>query len=325
MGMDDKNGLKFVRNLDWNLLRMYVTLVDARSITLAAEKLGLQQPSVSAALKRLEMVLDKKLIERGPGKFYVTDAGNELYREAVEIKGSIYRLGISMRDVTETVKGHIRIFMASHVLCPFFDDVLSEFHTKHPHASIEISIGPSPKVIENITSRKASFGICLAYTKHPKLEYKHMFREYFGLFCSKKHPLFGKEGLTTDDLAGNNWVSFITDQMSDVLQPVTLLRASAAPEDAIIGSSANLEEVRRMILSGLGIGPLPLHVAKRDVDAGLLFRLPPYENPPEIDVYVVSNPITKLSRAEAIMLEMLNDRIDQIPLGLRTYDDMNTN
>ncbi len=102
-------------------------------------------------------------------------------------------------------------------------------------------------------------------------------------------PAFWQENLTTKDLAGNNWVSFTTDQLSDVLRPVTLLRAKAAPEDAVVGSSANLEEVRRMILSGLGIGPLPVHVAKRDVEMGYLHRLPPYDDPPEIDVYVTTN------------------------------------
>lgn len=315
----DRDAESLSRQLDWNLLRMFVVLVDARSITLAASKLGLQQPSVSSALKRLEETLGRQLIERGPGKFRVTDAGQQLYREAVEINGSILRLSTLMRDIEETVQGHVKIAMASHVLCPFFDDVLGDFHIQHPKATVEIVVGPSHAVIENVVSRQASFGVCLVYNKHPKLTYQHMFREHFGLYCGPKHPLFGKPNLTTKDLAGNNWVSFTTDQLSDVLRPVTLLRAKAAPQDAIVGSSANLEEVRRMILSGLGIGPLPVHVAKRDAEQGFLHRLPPYKDPPEIDVYVVTNPATKLNRAEQLLLEDLTARINSIPLEDRIF------
>jgi DNA-binding transcriptional LysR family regulator len=74
-----------------------------------------------------------------------------------------------------------------------------------------------------------------------------------------------------------------------------------------------------MIVAGLGIGPLPLHVARRDVEAGLLWRLPPYESPPAIDIYVVHNPRTHLNRAEKNLLDLLLTRIDEVPIALRDY------
>ena len=80
-----------------------------------------------------------------------------------------------------------------------------------------------------------------------------------------------------------------------------------------------LEEVRRMIIAGLGIGPLPVHVAQRDVDTGQLWHLPPYERMPEIDVHVVWNPRAKLNRAEESLLGELQMRIDKMPIEERTY------
>jgi DNA-binding transcriptional LysR family regulator len=131
--------------------------------------------------------------------------------------------------------------------------------------------------------------------------------------------LFGRKGLATTELAGQPAVSFVTDQMTDALRPVTLMRAAAGLEDRVVGSSANLEEVRRMIVAGLGIGPLPLHVVREDVAMGRLWRLPPYDDPPAIDVHVVWNPRARLNRAEASLLKGLRDKIDATPEADRIY------
>ncbi|WP_163360877.1 LysR family transcriptional regulator, partial [Escherichia coli] len=45
---------RWTNGLDWNLLRTFLIIAEERSITRAAERLLLQQPSVSTALKRLE-------------------------------------------------------------------------------------------------------------------------------------------------------------------------------------------------------------------------------------------------------------------------------
>lgn len=108
-------------------------------------------------------------------------------------------------------------------------------------------------------------------------------------------------------------------RLTDALRPVALPRATAELEERVVGVSFNLEEVRRMIVAGLGIGPLPVHVAARDVAAGILWRLPPYESPPAIDIYVVSKPGQRLNRAEYSFLDMLKERIDAIPFAERDY------
>ena len=260
---EDLSPERMIRELDWNLLRTFVVLATSRSITDAADRLALKQPTVSAALKRLEDRIGKRLIERSPGKFHLTEAGDLLYREAVEIQGSILRLGTLMRDVTDEVRGHVTIAMASHVVCPIFDEVLSRFHQEHPQATLSIDISASRAAIAAVLAKRATLAVCLLRDRSPRLEYRRLYREYFGFFCGPRHPLFGKTDLTLKDLAGHSSVSFVTDQLDDVLRPVTLMRAEAGLGDRIVGKSAHLEEVRRMIIAGLGVGPLPVHVARR--------------------------------------------------------------
>lgn len=310
---------RLTRDLDWNLLRSFVVMAEARSITDAAQRLRLSQPSVSTALKRLENRIGKRLIDRAPGRYELTRAGTLLYREAVEIHGAVHRLSTLMRDTTDDVTGHVRIVVASHVVCPLFDRVLTEFHTRHPSATLSLTVLGSRAALASVAARTASFAICLVHQRDPKLEYMRLYREFFGLFCGPSHPLFGRQELCQKDLAGHSVVSFETDRLHDALRSITVLRAETELSERIIGTSSHLEEVRRMVIAGLGIGPLPLHVVARDVQDGLLWRLPPYVNPPPIDVHLAWNPKAALNRAEAALLSALQEAISSVPMTERTY------
>lgn len=305
--------------LDWNLLRTFLVIVEEEGITAAANRLRLKQPTVSNALRRLEDRLEKRLVDRSPGRFAVTPAGRLLYEETAEIFGNVARLNVLIRDMGEEVTGHVTLAMASHVVSPVLDDALSRFHKAHPSATFGIDVVTSAEVITRVLQKQASFGVCLVREKHAKLEYNRLFREYFGFYCGPSHRLFGRSGLTLADLRGETSVSFRTDRLTDALRPVALIRAEAQLDDRVVGLSSNLEEVRRMISAGLGIGPLPLHVARRDVEAGLLWRLPPYDTPPAIDIYVVHNPRTHLNRAEQGLLDSLLELLRNTPIEARDY------
>jgi DNA-binding transcriptional LysR family regulator len=250
----------------------------------------------------------------------VTPAGEVLYRECVEIYGNVARVAVLTRDIKDEITGHVRIAMASHVISPIFDEVLAAFHLANPKATYEIEVDTSAEVTRAVLEKSASFGLCLVHKRSPRLEYKMIYREYFGFFCGPSHPLFGRSDLKLEDLKGHASVSFKTDQLADALRPVALLRAQHDLDDWVVGHSSHLEEVRRMIIAGLGIGPLPIHVVSRDLRDGLLWRLPPYEAPPAIDIYLVWNPHTHLNRAEEGLLAALGAAIDAKPLSARTYE-----
>ena len=74
-----------------------------------------------------------------------------------------------------------------------------------------------------------------------------------------------------------------------------------------------------MIVSGLGVGPLPIHVAERDVQDGQLWQVPPYEDLPPIDVYLVWSEGATKNRAEQILLDRLIAAIDETPIEQRSY------
>lgn len=316
---NETGGPGLARRLDWNLLRCFYVLMQEKSFTEAAQKLDLKQPTVSNALRRLEETLGRRLIDRGPRTFEPTIYGEALFRQVEQIFGSIDRLSAIMEEEGGAVSGRVAIAMATHVMSPLIDGVLADFRARHPKASIAITVSSSRNVVESVRARKCALGVCLVRDKAPDLQYTHLFREHFGFFCGPPHRLFGAEGLSLEDLRGEPAVSFDTDQVNDVLQPVALLREQAALDPHPAGVSNNLEEVRRMVVAGLGVAPLPIHVVERDVKDGLLWRLPPYDDPPAIDLYVVANPETQLNRAELEFKRMLLERITATPLAERIY------
>lgn len=306
-------------NLDWNLLRTFTVIVQEQSISGAASRLGLKQPTVSNALKRLEESIGADLIDRGPRTFEMTAQGNALYTECLGIFGSVNRLSSALEQAGSTITGSIPLAMATHVTCPLLDETLADFHQLHPAACLSIDIMSSKEVVHSVLAKKAALGICLVRDQHPELDYRLLYTQHFGFFCGPRHRFFGQEGLTLEDLGDEHCVSFHTDQWNDVLQPIAQLRNKANFDSKTAGVSSNLEEIRRMVMAGLGIGALPIHVMERDVRDGLLFRLPPYRNPPPISIWVVRHPLASLNQAEREFIRILDMKIEHTPIQARTY------
>lgn len=122
---------------------------------------------------------------------------------------------------------------------------------------------------------------------------------------------------TPSDLREEDFVSFTSDQIDGALSPLALFRAREGFAGRVVGASANLEEVRRMIVCGLGIGPLPEHIAARDVADGELWELPPYDGVAPVNIHLVWNPQTKFNRAEAAFLETLRKTVRDLPVEKR--------
>ncbi len=236
--------------LDWNLLRSFMVIMDVGSITEAARRLDLKQPTVSNALRRLEETLGRRLIDRGPRSFEPTSHGRALYEQVTQMFGSIERLTAILEDEIEDVSGTVAIAMATHVTTPLIDETLTEFQARYPNTTISINVNSSRNIVDMIRARRSAIGVCLVREQDPALDYHHLFRESFGFFCGPPHHLFGKAGLTVDQLNGERSVSFDTDRLEDVLRPVAMLRESTAFAWPPAGVSNNLEEVRRMTIAG---------------------------------------------------------------------------
>lgn len=311
---------RFPWNLDWNLLRTFMVVVEQRGISKAATHLGLKQPTVSAALKRLELTVGKTLVIRKPNEFSITRAGQILYTECATIFGAVSQIPEILNEDTADLRGHLSIAITSSVVSGHFDDFLHRFSLMHPKVTYSFSVYESDEVERIVTLNQSSFGICLLSRIPKTLNTMVLYNEFFGLFCGARHRLFSAERIDLEDLEGEPFVAFQTEAEGGPLQAISTLRSNLNLSRNWRGVSSSLNEIRRLIMTDVGIGALPLHVARRDVEAGLIRQLPPYADLPRVSIYLVSNPARRYSEAETAFLTAIEAELSAIPIEERTYE-----
>lgn len=84
------------------------------------------------------------------------------------------------------------------------------------------------------------------------------------------------------------------------MSAVTAMRARAAIGQNMRGQSSFVAEVLRMIKCGVGIGFLPMHLARPALSAERIWQLLPSVDLPDAPVHLVWNPAIDASRAEAL-------------------------
>ncbi|WEX75318.1 LysR family transcriptional regulator [Sinorhizobium numidicum] len=298
---------RFAHNLDWNLLRTFVVVVEEGSITAAANRLLLQQPAVSMALKRLEQTVGQKLIDRRPGRFDLTEAGEKLHGQCRDIFAAVIRLPNVLETAGEDVTGHLNIYTVSHAHNPSWDRKLESFFRMHPKVTISVTVATTVDVLSGVERNIATMGLCDGIIPDGLNKSFHI-RERYALYCGRGHPLFGVEGVDFDDLRGNAYIAFIADDLGGQhMNSVTAVRAIGSFGQQVRGVSCNVEEVMRLISANVGIGMLPDHLANPAVEAGKLWQLPPYHDLPTTDVFRISNPNSILNPAEAAFLAHVGD------------------
>ncbi len=310
---------RFVWNLDWNLLRTFMVIVDRKGITPAANVLGVKQPTVSAALQRLEASVGTRLIARGPRQFDLTPAGRRLYQEAASIFGSIAQLPDRIADHGEGLRGQVTIALASHVVSMHFDDLLSRFGLEHPGVGFALPVHESREVVNMVRENRVAAGICLLDRMPEGQLTRVLFHEHFAIYCGAGHPGFGRAAIPGAELARYETVSFQTETLDGPLRDVRLMRDRIGLRPDPRGVSSSLHELRRMIVAGLGIGALPAHIAAEDVRRGLLWRLDVPGGAARVAVHLVRRPGRRWSAAETAFLAALDRMLDQVPEDVRDY------
>ncbi len=299
---------KLLRNLDWNLLYTFLIIVNEGGISAAARRLSLSQPSVSNALKRLEDYLDKRLILRKKGVFTLTLHGMRVYEYASSVGRIVGTMADQFVDQMDNIQGELKIEIASHLRCPAFDSTLAEYHSLFPNVIFNINTYPSADIVSHVVDGELRIGLSNKKLAKTGVRCDFLGYEQMGFYCGHTHACFGKEGLSIEDIRGLPYISFESDQPGEGLDAIAQFREQQQFWGKLVGISSNLEEVRRMIIAGLGFGALTVESAKPYVAQGLLWPLPPYESLPVTDMYLVTPDTVSLNEIEIQFIQLLKQQ-----------------
>ena len=299
----------FARNVDWNLLKVFLEIVRAGGISAAARTLARQQPSISAALKRLEDHLGARLFDRSTSGIRITPAGKALQALCEDMFEHVRMAQHQVAQATKRVGGMVRIQLISSIVCTELDDAIASFHRRHPDIAMELRVSPWRGVLEALESGEVEVGIGYEGGASRELVYEPMFVETQQLFCSRSHPLYGRKVGRIEDLRRDGFVLTGADEP----ESVTRLRSRHGLGNERAGQAEDIHEALRLITLGVGIGFLPTGAADTMVTAGRLWPLLPAELQPSYEIFLISRADPSRDTATQLFLDEIRRR-----LGART-------
>lgn len=128
------------------LLRSFVAVAEMRSFTLAAERLGLRQSTVSQHIKRLEEGLGRRLLARDTHAVAPTPDGDALLGFARQVLDAHERIDHFFTG--SELRGRIRLGVSEDFVLSSLQAVLAEFAERHAAVDLELTVGLSGLLYE---------------------------------------------------------------------------------------------------------------------------------------------------------------------------------
>ncbi|MGC5703059.1 LysR family transcriptional regulator [Pseudomonas sp. NFXW11] len=177
-------------HIDLNLIRTFVTLYEARSVTLAAERLFVTQPSVSYGLARLRELFDDALFSRTRDGIRPTHLADELY---LNLRDALTRIDDSVQgsrrfDPASTER-RFRIALSDLGEMGFLNLILARLNRQAPEAEVEVLPLQMDQAGEWLASGKVDALICRQQV--PGARSQKLIRERYVCLLSDRHPRIG--------------------------------------------------------------------------------------------------------------------------------------
>src|SRR6202046_180994 len=136
--------------LDFELLRAFVAVADCGGFHRAAERLNLTQSTVSQQIKRLELETKRPLFRRTTRSVALTDDGEMLLGDARRL----LKLEETARHrrAAPRLSGTARLGVVEEVAGGSLPSALGRFATFHPGVKLEVQIGVSAELIEQLNT-----------------------------------------------------------------------------------------------------------------------------------------------------------------------------
>lgn len=285
--MNDRGPLidkRFASRVDWNLMRTFVDIVRAGGIGAAARQLNRQQPSISAALKRLEDHVGATLLLRTASGVELTTAGKAMLALCEDMLESARMVPHQIAQATKRVEGIVRIQIVSGLVSEEFDEAIASFHRRNPGIHIEIRVSPWRQVLDALEQGEVEIGVGYDGGVRGALTYEPLLAERQQLYCSRHHPYFGYRVSRLQELKDEGFVLTGDDEFD----LVTNLRRRYRLGSKISGLAEDINEAKRLIVHGVGIGFLPVLAAESDVARGRLWPMLHADAEPSYDIFLLA-------------------------------------
>src|ERR671937_113704 len=137
--------------MDTRQLAAFCEVVDRKSFSQAADRLGVTQPAVSLQVRSLEKRLGTKLLDRSGRRVEPTEAGQRLYRAAQRMLAVEGQLFDELAGDDGQLRGELALGASTGPGGTVVPVLLGEFQREHPELSVVLSISDTNRVIEQVS------------------------------------------------------------------------------------------------------------------------------------------------------------------------------
>ena len=144
----------------------FVTIVELKSLSKAAQALHLSPSAISKKLTQLEDSLSVTLLERSTRSLAVTDVGKLFYKDCKSILASVTEAEERLVDNQKRIMGKLTLSCPRVLLQPQFFHMLNQFKQQHPDIKFDVSVSNE---IEDLIDGQIDFAFRIAPLKDSRL------------------------------------------------------------------------------------------------------------------------------------------------------------
>jgi DNA-binding transcriptional LysR family regulator len=296
--------------MDTRQLAAFCAVVERRSFSQAAERLGVTQPAVSLQVRALEGRLGQRLIDRSGRRVEPTEAGWRLYRNAQRLLQLEQQLIEDVRGDGERLRGTLAIGASTGPGAHLVPLLLCEFQREHPDLSIALSISDTHTVIERVAERELELGIVGAIRRHRALQFEPLVVDEIVLAVPPAHRAAGGE-IGLEELRNENVI--VMQEGAGVRQVVDeeLRRAGLRLRGLAPKLELGLQEsVKSAVAAGYGVSFISRSAIEGELAAGTLAAARVAGLEPARQIYVVRARGRAPTRAAQAFLAFAKERLE---------------
>jgi len=234
----------------------FLEIAKAGNITRAAQRLGVAQPSLSLAIRRLEGSLGEQIFTRTKKGVYLTPAGNELLKHSKNLLDYWEVVKSHALTVTNEIKGKLSLGCHPSVGLYSLKNFLPEVLRGNPHLEISLKHDLSRKITDEIINFRIDMGIVVNPIKHPDLVIRKLCEDEVTLWSIKAEK--GKESSVLDYKNGTA-VIICDPELIQAQTVIKKLKSKRIGYSRVLASNS-LENITNLCAKGAGIGIIPTRV-----------------------------------------------------------------
>src|SRR5919202_1142233 len=164
--------------MDTRQLQAFCEVVERKSFSQAAERLGVTQPAVSLQVRALEKRLGAQLLDRSGRRVEPTEAGLKLYRSAQRLLQLEEEIVAELaEEATGELDGTFAIGASTGPGGVVLATLLCRFAEANPNLHVQLLVFDTQTVVDRVADRSLELGVVGAAPRHRGVDYEPFLRD----------------------------------------------------------------------------------------------------------------------------------------------------